>query len=57
MVNKFSNKSSLDCNDMSMSIIKEIFPFVLNRFTYICYLSLYSGVFPNAMKIAKVLPV
>ena len=57
IVKKFSNKSSLDCNDMSMSIIKEIIPFVVNPFTYICNLSFYSGDFPNAMKIAKVLPV
>ena len=54
---KFSNKSSLDCNDMSMSIIKEIIPFVGKPFTYICNLSFYCGDFPNAMKIAKVLPV
>ena len=53
----FSYKSSLDCNDMSMCIIKEIIPSVVNPFTYICNLSFYSGDFPNAMKIAKVLPV
>ena len=38
-----------------MSIIKEIIPFVVNPFTYICNLSFYNGAFPNAMKIAKVL--
>ena len=38
-------------------MIKEIIPFVVNPFTYICNLSFYSGDFPNAMKIAKVLPV
>ena len=54
---KFPNKSSLDCNDMSMSIMKEIIPFVVNPFTYICNLSFHCGYFPNAMKIAKVLPV
>ena len=57
MVTKFSNKSFFDCNDMSMSIIKEIIPFVVNQFTYNCNLSFYCGDFPNAMKIAKVLPV
>ena len=57
MVMKLSNKSSLDCNDMSMSIIKEIIPFVVNPFTYICNLSLYNGVFSSAIKIANVLPV
>ena len=56
MVKKFSNKSSLDCNDISMPIIKEIIPFVVNPFTYICYLSFYGGDFPNSMKIAKALP-
>ena len=34
MVKKFLNKSSLDYNDMSMSIIKEIIPFVVNPFTW-----------------------
>ena len=38
-VEKFSNKSSLDCMDTSMSIIKEIIPFFVNPFTYICNLS------------------
>ena len=54
---KFSKKSSLDCNDMSMSIIKEIIPFIVNPFTYICYLSFYCGDLPDVTKIAKVLPV
>ena len=40
-----------------MSIIEEIIPFVVDRFTYICNLSFNIGVFPNAMKIAKVLSV
>ena len=35
IVRKFSNKSSLDCNDMNMSIIKEIIAFVVSPFTYI----------------------
>ena len=54
IVEKFSNKSSLDFNDMSMYIINEIIPFVVNPFTYICNLSFYCGFFPNAMKIANV---
>ena len=57
MVKMLSNKSSLDFNDMSMYTIKEIIPFVVSSFTYICNLSCYSGVFPNTMKIATVLPV
>ena len=57
MAKKFSNKSYLDCNDTSMSTIKEIIPFVVNPLTYICNLSFYSGVYSNAMKIAKVLQV
>ena len=40
-----------------MSIIKEIIPFVVSPFNYICNLSFYSGDFLYAMKIAKVLPV
>ena len=53
IVKKFSNKSYLDCNDMSMSINKEIIPFVVSPFTYICNLSFYSGDFPNAIKFPK----
>ena len=48
IVKEFSTKSSIDCNDLSMSIIKEIIRFVVNPFTYICILSFYCGVFPNA---------
>ena len=40
-----------------MSIIKEIIPFTSNPFIYICNLSFHRGIFPNAMKIANVLPV
>ena len=57
ILRKFSNKLSLDCHDMSMFIIKEIIPFVVNPITYICNLSFNSGIFHNAMKIAKVLTV
>ena len=57
MSKKFSNNSSLDCNDVSMSIIKEVILFVVDPFTYICNLSCHCGVFPNAMKITNALPV
>ena len=50
-------KSSLDSNDMSVCIKEEIIPFVVNPFTYICNLSFYGDIFPNAMKIPNVLPV
>ena len=57
IVKTFSNKSPLDCNNIGMSIIKEIIPFVVSHFTYICNLFFYGGVLPNALKIAKVLSV
>ena len=40
-----------------MSLIKEIFKFICKPFTDICNKSFLNGVFPDKMKIAKVIPL
>ena len=57
VVNNCKNKYSCDCNDLSMHIVKSTFNAIVQPFTYICNLSFQSGVFPNKIKIAKVIPL
>ena len=57
IVNKLTQKTSSDCNDMNMSLVKNIVHLVVQLFTYICNLSFETGIFPDAMKIAKVIPI
>ena len=56
-VNTCKNKTSTDCNDLSMSLLKRIMDTLIKPFTYICNLSFRNGVFPDQMKKAKVIPV
>ena len=56
IVRSCKNKASSDCDNMSMLIIKSTFSFV-QPFLYICNLSFQSGIFPDKMKIAKVIPL
>ena len=57
IVNKLTQKTSTDCNDMNMSFVKNIIHLVVQPFTYICNLSFATVIFPDAMKIAKVIPI
>uniref|UniRef100_A0A3B5QAJ9 Reverse transcriptase domain-containing protein n=1 Tax=Xiphophorus maculatus TaxID=8083 RepID=A0A3B5QAJ9_XIPMA len=57
IVNQCNNKKSMDWKDINMSLIKQIIDDVADPLTYICNLSFISGTFPNAMKIAKVIPL
>ena len=57
IVSKLTQKISTDCNDMNMSFVKNIVHLVVQPFTYICNLSFTTGIFPDAMKIAKVIPI
>lgn len=56
IVQKCANKKSNDYTDMNMELIKQITD-VIEPFTYICNLSFTSGIFPDCMKIAKVIPL
>ena len=40
-----------------MHIVKSTFNSIVQPFTYICNFSFESGVFPDKMKIAKVIPL
>ena len=57
IVSKFIGKSSEDVYGLSMKVIKLIMHEIIKPVTYICNLSLKSGVFPNDLKTAKVLPL
>ena len=57
IISKLTQKTSTDCNDMNMSFVKNIIHLVVQTFTYICNLSFATGIFPDAMKIAKVIPI
>ena len=57
LVKKFSNKTSLDCHGISMLLIKQILTHIVKPFTHICNLSFEIGIFPDLMKMAKVLPI
>ena len=57
IIDSFKNKSSEDIDGISMKLIKRVKRYVVAPLNYICNLSLKSGVFPDKMKIAKVLPL
>ena len=56
IVNKFKSKASCGYDEINMSIVRKVIHPILIPLLHICNLSLNSGVFPDAMKIAKVLP-
>lgn len=57
IVKGFKNKLSMDCDDIDMNIVKKIVHEISKPLSYICDLSLSSGVFPQSMKTAKVIPL
>ena len=57
VVNKFKNKRSTDCDDIDMSLIKNIIIYIAKPLTHICNQSFQTGIFPNRMKTAKVIPI
>ena len=57
IVSKLTQKTSTDCNGMNMSFVKNIIHLVVQPFTYICNLSFATGIFPDAMKIVKIIPI
>ena len=56
-VNNFNNKVSLDCHDLNMKLVKSVIHFIVEPFTHICNKSFEDGIFPEEMKLAKVLPL
>ena len=57
IVQKFKNKTSTDGNGINMTLLKKVITEVADPITYICNLSLKTGIFPKQMKMAKVIPV
>ena len=57
IVKDCESKKSTDCDDIDMSTLKYIIESVIEPFTYICNLSFSTGVFPENMKTAKVIPL
>ena len=57
IVRNCSNKSSEDSDNVSMKLLKEVFQYIVKPYTYICNLSFKNGIFPDRMKMAKVVPL
>ena len=56
-VRAFGKKASLDCDGVNMSLIKDVIVPIAKPVAHICNLSFSSGVFPDLMKVAKVVPL
>ena len=54
IVKKFKGKLSTDFNDLNMDIVKRVMTNIVKPFSHICNTSLISGIFPDNMRIAKV---
>ena len=48
---------STDCNDLNMSMVKNIIADIVKHLKHICNVSFNTGIFPNQRKIAKVIPI
>ena len=57
VVNNFKRKSSTDCHNINMSIIKDTVKQISKPLTHICNKSFENRTFPDKMKIAKVVPI
>lgn len=57
VVNNFKNKKSTDCDDIDMTLVKHIIDSIARPLTHICNQSLQSSIFPNQIKVAKVIPI
>ena len=50
-------KHSYDCDDISMYVITKVIHQIVKPLVYIFNLSFSTGIFPNDMKTAKVIPL
>ena len=57
VIKSFANKTSTDYNGMNMFILKKITKFIVHPFLHVCNISFPKGVFPDALKIARVIPL
>ena len=57
VIKSFANKTSTDYNGMNMFILKKITNCIVDPFLHICNISFSKVVFPDALKIARVIPL
>jgi hypothetical protein len=57
IVKRFKNGKSAGYDDVSPTIVKRVIPFISYPLAHIFNLSLSTGVFPSALKLAKVIPI
>lgn len=57
IVNALKNKTSTDTDGLDMIIVKKTIDCIVKPLSYIFNLSFQTGIFPNRMKVAKVVPL
>ena len=57
MTSLFTNKISVGIDGISTNLLKCIAPSIIKPLTLIIYQIIKTGVFPNKMKLAKVIPI
>ena len=57
VIKSFAYKTSTDYNGMNMFILKKITNLIVDPFPHICNIPFSKGVFPDALKIARVIPL
>ena len=57
IVKTLKGKDSRDCYGLSMNVVKQLVGVIVKPFTHACNLSLNTGVFPDCLKLAKVVPL
>ena len=57
VVNSFNSKTSIDSEGLNVILVKSIIGSIVKPVTHICNSSLLSGIFPDRMKIAKIIPL
>ena len=57
VVNSCNSKTSIDSEGLNMKLVKSIICSIVKPVTHICNSSLLSGIFPDRMKIAKIIPL
>ena len=56
-VKNAKNKKSKDHDKFDMCLVKKIIPYIVKPLAHICNTSLMNGIFPDRMKIARVIPL
>ena len=52
-----NSKTSQDHDQFDMCLVKKIIPHIVKPLAHICNSSLMNGIFPDRMKIARVIPL